>query len=286
MVISLTICQWNGKKTDKKATREVEVQNNAQKNSGRFVKNLVDEDAIGRVTKQANALRNYFYEQTLAWGKNGERLLPSRNFLNFMQGFTTIKGEFDAEVSRFVQSYDSLRDKAERTLGLLFNPDEYPSSALIEKKFGVETDIRPIENADDFRVQISKDEADKIRQEIADGNRKRIESAIEQLIARFRDAVEHIHERLADPHNTFRDSLIENLHEIRRLAPLLNFSDDPRIDAIIEATLPLCQHEPERIRHNSILRQRLANHAGGLLKTLLAADPEKGAPTTGENSAA
>jgi hypothetical protein len=67
----------------------------------------------------------------------------------------------------------------------------------------------------------------------------------------------------------FRDSLVENVRAIVRLAPALNLMDDPRIAALcadIEASLTI--HDPEQLRNSPMLRESVADEADAILQRM------------------
>ena len=67
----------------------------------------------------------------------------------------------------------------------------------------------------------------------------------------------------------FRDSLVENVREIVRLAPALNLMDDPRIAELcadIERTLAV--HDPDQLRSSAALRESVAEEADAILRRM------------------
>jgi hypothetical protein len=264
MIVNLTIRQWQGKKTDKKVTAKVESDYQA-KNAGQYRKNLVAEEKIKEVTKAASSIRSFFYENTLAWGNNGDRLLPTANYLDFITKLMTLKGEFETVVADFVLEYPSLRDEAKIRLNGMFDDADYPSLSTIAKKFAIETDIRPVENSADFRVEIAEEEIQSIRAEIEQKNDARMQEATESLIQRLNDAIFHLYEKASLPDAIFRDSLVGNLRELATLAPKLNFTNDHRVTRLVEAARALSAHEAQDLRDNPELRKHTALAAANVL---------------------
>jgi hypothetical protein len=264
MIVRLSISTWAAKKLDRKATKDVETSYNAV-NAGRFNKNLIAEDRIKSVTKTAGKIRTLFYDQTLPWNDGGERLLPSKNFMNFQTCFAAVKSEFEKETSDFIKDYPQLRDDARTFLGGLFNPADYPDADEIAAKFGVSVDIRPIEDAGDFRVAIQQEDAERIRREIENRNTERIREATEHLLSRLRDAVRNLHDRLTVPDAVFKNSLTGNIEELITLAPQLNFAGDAKITQVIANMHALVKYPPETLRSDMAARSETARKAREIL---------------------
>jgi hypothetical protein len=56
--------------------------------------------------------------------------------------------------------------KSRSRLGGLFRPEDYPLSTEIRDKFGFETKVMPLPDADDFRVSLGDEEKDRVKRQI------------------------------------------------------------------------------------------------------------------------
>jgi hypothetical protein len=75
MVLNLQVGLWSGHRLDKEATRKVTEDNNAESDAARVNKHLIPKPAFKDITATATAVRTHFYENTLPWKDNGDRLL-------------------------------------------------------------------------------------------------------------------------------------------------------------------------------------------------------------------
>ena len=78
---------------------------------------------------------------------------------------------------------------------------------------------------------------------------------------RVHDVVEKTVERLANPANIFRDSLVDNAVELCAMMPALNLSNDPQMESVrqtIERTLAKYQGNVDALRHDPIARDDAA----------------------------
>jgi hypothetical protein len=81
--------------------------------------------------------------------------------------------------------------------------------------------------------------------------------------------VEHIAEKLSDPKNIFRDSMVENARETCDLLTRLNVADDPNLEAMrqqVEAKL--LGHHPDTLRNDPDVRQDAAEEARKIMDAM------------------
>lgn len=264
MLVQLNIRQWTAERHDKTVTAKTE-QDWGAKNAGRFNKYLVPKDSLEPIRKIATKVRDEHYKLTLAWGDNGDRLLPSKGYMDYTQKIRLAKTEFDEAVDTFIAAYPQLALDAKARLGNMYDPKEYPSVSVIRKKFGIETTFFPIPDAADFRVDVADKERDKIRSEITKTVSARQQAALDECWSRLHDVVGKIHERLSNPKAIFRDSLIENAELLVRLLPKLNFTEDEHLDHVRDLVQEHLLVPPQRLRDDPGLRAYVAERAGWIL---------------------
>jgi len=120
MLVKLNISQWTGRKKDKRITKETNAFYGAAKSSGYYSKVLIPKDAVKSIQKTVNAARTFHYENTLPWGDNGERLLPSKNYFDYTQHMREFNTNFDTVVKKFLELYPNLITEAEYKLNKMF----------------------------------------------------------------------------------------------------------------------------------------------------------------------
>lgn len=261
MVVNLTIRQWSARKFDRKATSEVETNHNT-KNAGRFNKILIAVDELKKVSKVANQIRGFHYANTLPWGDDGSRLLPSANFLNYSQKIGELKNEFETAVNKFCVAYPSLIQEAQVRLNGLFNPLDYPAD--VSGCFEVKTVFTPVPDAGDFRVNLEKSEIEELENSLRTELQNRIEGSKHEVWERIKGVLQAMVSRLGEKKAIFRDSLITNISDLIELLPKLNFSEDSAINDMCES-LKVLLCNPEELRNNSLLRNAKAKEAEELL---------------------
>jgi hypothetical protein len=262
LLVQLNISQWTARKFDKRVTKDVANAHSVVEAVGRYNKSLLPmNDQLDLVHKKANSIRAEFYQNTLPWGIEGTQLLPTSNYLEFMTKFRKYKGEWQWLTQAFCMNYESYIEDARRTLGSLFNAEDYPHPTAIESKFKMDLAVFPVPSTD-FRVSIASDELNRIQQDVERRVQEASASAMKDVWQRLYDKVKHIEERLANPSAVFRDTMLENARELCELLPRLNFADDPTLEQMRrEVESKLISYHPDALRNDPDLRRDTAAKA-------------------------
>ena len=262
MLADLRISRWTARKTDKKASAEVAKNNNVQTNSGRYYKSLIEGDALTAINKVADAARAYHYRMTLPWSDAGPRVLSSLAYFDYMQTMQDFGVQFDAAVNALVQDYPLYRQEAKRLLGNLFDDADYPMPSQIPDLFGLRVRVSPLPMANDFRVELGDDVTEAVRAEIEQHTRETVQQSVNDAYQRIRKVVSAYVDRLSDPNNRFRDSLVENARDLVEVLPALNFTGDPQLTAFADELRDrLTQYEPDDLRNDPAARTKAATAA-------------------------
>ena len=266
LLAQLSLSMWTARKQDKRVTREAISANGASDGAGRFHKALLPMcEALENVHGSGREVRRFFYENTLDWGLEGTRLLPSANYLDFMSELRTRKDDWDHLVRLFVRDYTDFVDEAKASLGAMFDPADYPDPSVIRDKFRVNINIMPVPETD-FRVDLPEAETDSLKQAV---NARLLEAqqvAMRDVWDRLYSVVQKAHEKLATPDAIFRDSLIENVREMCHILPKLNLMDDEKLEELrTDALLKLGITKPEALRLDPALRSQKASEAKAIM---------------------
>jgi hypothetical protein len=213
--------------------------------------------AVAAVRSEASG---YWRTVTLPFPEAGIRLLPQNSlglFANTMAGY---RERLQEAVRDLAAQYDQMKSEAQRRLGTLFNPGDYPST--LDGLFDMEWSVVPIEPPN-YLVTLNPGvyEAEQARV------RERFESAVELAEQGFATELQrltaHLAERLTGLHDgqpkVFRDSAVENLREFFERFRRLNIRSSPELDALVEqAQQTINGVEPQTLRDSNRLRQMVA----------------------------
>ncbi len=265
MLITLSVSCWTGRVQDKKVSEEVDANHGAT-NAGRYNKLLIDKAYMDPLVQHAGKVRQYHYKMTLPWMDNGARLLPSALFMEYSQEIRSLSAAYENIVDNFISLYDSkLVQDARMRLGTLYDPEDYPPGMDLRSKFSISTDIVPVPDGHDFRVDINDAERVRISKEISAAVAERQASAERDAWARCKDVVSTIQARLSSPKPVIRESLIDNASELVRLLPGLNISGNPKMTAVCDLITTDLIVNPGVLRNSMSARKRVADAAGRIL---------------------
>jgi len=266
MLVNVTIKGHSFRKLDKKATQEVNSNNNASNDAGRYNKALIAREYLKDITRISGAIRVYHYTNTLAWSDSGGRILPAKHYIEYMDKMNKLIQEYKEVVQNFIYNYDSYVVHAQNNLGALFNIDEYPHISDIEHKFSVSIHVLPLSTKDDFRVDIQADIAQEIKENIERDFNNSIKNSISDLWDRLKTGVLAMSEKLKNEDAIFRNTLVTNLCDLCNLLEKFNLTEDKNLTAISnEIKEKLCKNEPDILREDKETRKNTAKQAQDIL---------------------
>ncbi len=266
MIVNMQIGLWQGYRLDKEASRVVTESNNASADAARVNKHLVPKEALKDIVSAQGAIRSHFYECTLPWKDNGDRLLTRKMYLPFIEDHERLVKEFERAVTNFLDhGYPKAIQQAEFRMGDLFKAEDYPSASLLRHRFYVNMDIDAVTEAGDFRVQIETSQLDRIRVGMEDAMNARLGRAMQEVWERLATTLGHFANKMGSD-DVFRDSTVRNLEEIVDLLPGLNILDDPDLERIrqnIKGTL--VGYTPKELRKDKDVRSVAAEEAAKIM---------------------
>ena len=270
VLVQLNISQWTARKYDKRVTQEVSDKHNTVGDVGRYNKALLpDNDLLKRIQKKSTAIRTEYYANTLGWGvTDGIQLLPSANYMDFMEQFREHRAEWQELVDEFISQYMQLKDNAERTLGDMYNESDYPEEHELRSKFAMDMTVLPVPS-DDFRVEIGSDEMERIADEVRSQVEGAYQSSIKEIWQRLYDKVETMNAKLSDPKAVFRDTLTENLSDVCDLLTRMNINNDPDLESIRQQVdSELARNHPDALRNDPIKRREVADKSKDIMSKM------------------
>lgn len=199
MLVELSISIWAGRKLDKRASDNVTTTNNAAKGVARVTKSLLGAcDELDALVKFGANVRNTHYNSTLPWSDMGPRLLPTPRYFAYHKNMTTLQTEFYRMVDEFIAAYDLEVAAAHAKLGDLFDASEYPSAEQLRSKFSFKFNYIPLPDAGDWRLDITNDALNSLREQYAAHYNSQLTSAMNDIWRRLHDTLTVLSRQLAD----------------------------------------------------------------------------------------
>lgn len=269
VLVKLTINQWDGFKKDKRVSERVDEEFQTAGGVGNYNKRLFDKSVLVPIQKLANKIRTEHARLTMPWCYDGVSLLPSKLYFEYTELMRDLTGKYDAAVENFVQQYPYHKANQAQVLGALFNPEDYPARDDLKHRFSISHRFFPVPQSDHFIVDLEAAESAKMKaalqQELVDTQRL----ALQNLYERALEIVGRVHERLTDPKNIFRDSLLENVVQLVNVMPSLNVFNDPTLDQVcreLKDNVLIC--DAQDLRTDLKTREAVANSAYDIVALL------------------
>jgi hypothetical protein len=269
LIVRLTISQWSARKYDKRASQQVADANGTTTDAGRFNKMLLPaNDSLKQVTAAANALRKHVYDNTLPWAHDGQFIIPSKNYLEFINQYRQLKAEFDARVTAFMQDYSRVKVDAQRSLGTLYDAADYPDENDLWGKFGVDLEVMPVPTRD-FRVSLADDELTRIHNDVVSRVESAQAAAMKAAWQRLYDRVEHMASTLTKDNPRIYDSMVDHIRELCKSLSALNLTDDAALeDMRLEVERKLSAVSVPLLREDETVRKATADTAEDIMERM------------------
>lgn len=273
LLVWLRISTWSARKYDKTVTNKVNAQYAASSDASRVNKLLMPGDAKAYKTlvTLAGAIRQWHYEQTLAWSDEGWRLLPTANYSAYADGLRDRRSQFADALNEFASDYPTLRAQAARLLNGMYRDEDYPTTQDLRCRFAIGVEFAPVPAAGDIRCDLASDQTAALEASIEDRVQRATDLAVRDAWQRLYDVTAHACERLSQPDAVFRDSLIGNVRETCDVLKRLNVTGSADLETMRQRVeKELTKYGPEALRDFPDYRAATADKAQRLMDAMQA----------------
>lgn len=271
MLVDLRISAWEARKHDAQVTEETNEEHLADRDAGRYHKHLFGGKAASHqaVLKAARGLRVIHNTQTLPWGENAVRLLPTANYFEYTEAMRRGKARFDAALDKFLADYDRLREEAKTRLGSMYRDEDYPAVWDVRRRFSFSIEYSPLPSGGDFRVTLPAEELAVMAKQVEDRVSTQVRSAAEDAWKRLQEAVETIKGRLDADGKFLRQSTIDRLRDLSDVLGRLNVMQDPKLDEMRQRVVEdLGMADADTLRDDEKVRQDAAKKVADILTSM------------------
>jgi hypothetical protein len=275
LLVRPSISVWRGEVLDKAASRDTAERHKAERGQVKTTKYLIPKPALDPIGTAANSIRSFVRQETLPWRWDGVSLLPTANFMDFMDGFRRRRMEFDAAVRALKSRWLFHVNMGKRALGDLANDMDYPHYDQLDDLFEVKLDTFQVPDGTDFRADLPQDAADEIRENLQAEAEAELVRVQAYMWEQMENAVSRIVERLGEyqkdeegkvTRGRIHDSLIGNLTLLVDRLSRLNIARDPGIEAMRQQLeRKLCGFSAEDLKTDDALRANVHDAAADLL---------------------
>jgi hypothetical protein len=237
MIVTMNVSLYSGRKQDKRTQAEVvAAKGSGSTRAASVYRNLfADCKELEDITKFQARARNKHYAMTLPWSDNGQRLLPTKSFMDYTAEMDKCRQQFDFLVDAFLAKYETLVAAAAFKLGALFDRDEYPTKEHIAKRFTFTIDYTPVPLANDFRVDIEHEVQQDLVRKYEDRMAQQLASAQQESWTRLYEVLTQLKDRLTlnedGTRKIFKASTVTNAVDLCEALTKLNVTNDPALES-------------------------------------------------------
>lgn len=272
MLVSLTASNWSARKYDRKVSDEVAQTHGADRDIGRYNKQLIAKDALAKVNRAIRQIYATHYKYTLPWMDSGVRILGAEAYMDYATEMRRNIPEFEKAADEFAALYPQYINEQARRAGGLIDPSEYPATSVIRSKFNVSYAMYPMPDAADFRVSLGDAQLAAIKADMERTRDNAVSAAVMDVYGRITEQVGHMASRLRAYDNNnpalapFRDSLVGNMADLVKLLPKLNITGDQKLTDLTQRIKnDLTMNSADYLRDSSNARNDVAAKAEAIL---------------------
>ena len=148
--------------------------------------------SLQNIYKLGGQGRTAHYKDSYPWSKDGGRVIPNEDVIEYIKKFSGIKNEFDKEVIQFIEhDYDNaVIDEQARLQGdndTLFNRSDYPDKEELRKLFNLSIEVEQLHS--DWRTDIEDEGHEVVSDFFRDQHKERMKKFTDEVL---KDTVTHI----------------------------------------------------------------------------------------------
>lgn len=288
MLSSLSISQWSGYKYDPDASEELATMHGAESDAARVNKRLVPRSELKEITQAISHARHDHEFLTLPWTDDGWRVLPAGTYFEHSKKMQDHKAAILTAVGNLIARFETVVRNQSR-LGTLLKVSDYPGmrqegEALrflfpqeLRDKYAFATDVKPLPDADDFRVNIGDEERERLKRQIAESVQASLRAGTRDLWQRLYDVVSHMSTRMTEYNGAeegnkpkLYKSMVTNIVEIVDVLPRLNISGDEELNRMTETIRHSLLVDTDELRKSETLRNDTARAAADIMQRMAA----------------
>jgi hypothetical protein len=273
LLVELNISVWPASKLDREVTDKVNTDASAVRGASQTKKNLFAGTSLRKdISDFAARVRLYHNKHTLPWADKGERMLPTKLFMEYKQTMNGFEQTFNMMCTNFFVEYPRLVADAPNNLGSMYKAEDYPEIEEVRMKFGFRRAVKPIPESGDFRLDIPAHDLAEMKNDYEKQYSDRLAEAMREPWERLHKTLVGMSEKLTDiegdeSKKRYHDTLISNPIELCGLLTKLNVTNDPKLEeARRQLELTMLGADIESIKEDADSRSALKSKVDAILQ--------------------
>lgn len=241
VLVSVETHVWNATVTSREISDEVTTAKKADRDSGKFMKNLLAKNHEHKaVLNYRQTIYNFVQRNTYDWA-GSLRLLPVTNLARFHEEFQEHEKTFNDLVDDFLNKYPSIVANMAFVQGDMFDRNEYPDVSELRRKFSVDL-VQSEVPTGDFRCEISQHLVDDMATHYNRQAKRMVEDILAKQSAQLVDIMKSIsyccetevvqgdNGELKVRRRKLYDSTLERARELCEMFKDFNVMRDPKLE--------------------------------------------------------
>ena len=273
VLVELNVSVWPAAKVDREVTEQVNTNASAVRDASQTKKNLFAGTSLRKdIERFAARVRLYHNQHTLPWADKGERLLPTKLFMEYKQTMNSYEQTFEQMCNNFYAEYPRLVAEAPTNLGRLYRAEDYPDLTEVRTKFGFRRTVKPVPDAGDFRLDVPAEDMRELVSAFESQQREKLAEAVREPWERLHAELTAISKKLTDVEGDdgkkrYHDSLVSNPLELCALLTKLNVTNDPKLEEARRALeLTMLGTNIDMIKEDSFVRKSVKTKVDDILQ--------------------
>lgn len=270
MLVKLSIGYFPIKRGDNSLAREIAKNKGADERSIGANKLLISPEYSQYYTIQGE-LRNYFYQNTLPWENRGNYVLAVKLFDKFNNKYQEYKDKFFQAAKDFENNYRAgiIQQDAKNRLNGSFKASDFPPLEIAMNKFSCDIRYSPLLNSDDIRLNISKEEEEKIKFQVKQEEAEKLAESNRFLLReKLYHPLKHFMEELKKdkPHGKALNSSLSYFNSLVDYLENYNLQDDQLvIDLKNDIEKLKDKNDTETLQENDSKKKQAINETKNIL---------------------
>ena len=270
VLVELNISVWPASKIDREITNQVNASASAHKDASQTKKNLFAGTSLrADIEKFAARVRLYNNQHTLPWADKGERMLPTKLFMDYKQTMNGYERTFEMLCDNFFDQYETLVQEAKTNLGAMYKAEDYPDLTEVRSKFSFRRSVKPLPEAGDFRLDVPANDLEEMKQAYEAQYAEKLADAMRTPWERLHEVLLGMSKKLEDSGDAkkrYHDSLLSNPLELCELLTKLNVTNDPKLeDARRQVELAMLGADIDGVKDDPTVRENLKSKVDAIL---------------------
>ena len=241
VLVSVETHVWNATVTSREISDEVTTAKKADRDSGKFMKNLLAKNHEHKaVLNYRQTIYNFVQRNTYDWA-GSLRLLPVTHLARFHKEFAEHEQTFNKLVNDFLNKYPSIVANMAFVQGDMFDRSEYPDVSELRRKFSVDL-VQSEVPTGDFRCAVSQDLVDDMATHYNRQAQRMVEDILAKQSAQLVDIMKSISHcceteivqgdngELKVRRRKLYDSTLERARELCEMFKDFNVMADPKLE--------------------------------------------------------